>query len=74
MHSNREPLAKLAEVTGDHKLMQQYVAFLITSHSWELVRLSEIGCLINPVYLVMRSAGTVSSFGHHTLKEEKTVE
>lgn len=54
MHNNREPLAKLAEVIGDHKLMQQYVAFLITSHSWELVRLSEIGCLINPVYLVMR--------------------
>lgn len=55
MHSSREPLAKPAEVTGDQKLMQQYVAFLITSHSWGLVGLSEIGCLINYVYLVMRS-------------------
>lgn len=55
MHRNREPRAELAEVTGDHRLLQQHVAFLVTSHSWELVGISEMGCLISPVYLAMRS-------------------
>lgn len=54
MHTNREPLAELAEVTGDHKLLHQHVAFLITSHSWELVGISEMACLISSVYLAMR--------------------
>lgn len=54
MHRNRERLAELAEVTGDRKLLQQHVAFLVISHSWELVGISEMGCLISPVYLATR--------------------
>lgn len=54
MQTNREPLAELPEVTGDHKLLHQHVAFLTTSHSWELVGISEMGFLISSVYLAMR--------------------
>lgn len=55
MHSNREPLAKLAEVT---RVSQADAAVCCFSHHISLLgisRLSERGRLINPVYLVMRS-------------------
>lgn len=54
MCRNREPLAELAEVTGDYKLLQQHVAFLVTCHSWELAGISEMECIISPVFLAMR--------------------